>query len=196
MYHTWHVLRAGFNEENTWTQLNFLNRIEWKNTNLGANGDHASFCFYFGELGKNAAFYITPGWQNQKRVDESDGIRRRVRAATSLSFFFRRRLGTFRSQSLLRGGSTKKPPAEQRRRCNDRSLGACPLCVGSISRFSCCLGDRAVWNIAIAIAMFFFEAPPPGYAVLFSVGVGAAGAPVAIRRGSRFITSSAIVVDK
>ena len=68
-------------------------------------------------------------------------------------------------------------------------------CFGSIPRFSCCLGDRAVRKIAIATAMVFFEAPPPGYAVLWSAGVGAAGAPVAIRRGSRFI-ASAVVVDK
>ena len=44
--------------------------------------------------------------------------------------------------------------------------------------------------------MIFFEAPPPGYAVLWPVGVGAAGAPVAIRtRGSRFI-ASVVVVEK
>ena len=40
-----------------------------------------------------------------------------------------------------------------------------------------------------------FLGAPPGYAVRWSVGVGAAGAPVAIRRGSRFI-ASAVVVDK
>ena len=43
--------------------------------------------------------------------------------------------------------------------------------------------------------MIFFEAPPLGYAVQWSVGVGAAGAPVAIRRGSRFI-APVVVVDK
>ena len=37
--------------------------------------------------------------------------------------------------------------------------------------------------------VFFFEEPPSGYAVLWSVGVGADGAPVSIRRGSRCITS-------
>ena len=42
--------------------------------------------------------------------------------------------------------------------------------------------------------MIFCEAPPE-YAVLWSVGVGAAGAPVAIRRGSRFI-APVVVVDK
>ena len=43
--------------------------------------------------------------------------------------------------------------------------------------------------------MILVEAPPPGYAVRWSVGVGAAGAPVGIRRGSRFI-ASVVVVDK
>ena len=40
-----------------------------------------------------------------------------------------------------------------------------------------------------------FLGAPPGYAVRWSVGVGAAGAPVAIRRGSRII-ASIVVVDK
>ena len=43
--------------------------------------------------------------------------------------------------------------------------------------------------------MICFEAPSPGYAVLWSVGVDAAGAPVAIRKVSRFI-ASVVVVDK
>ena len=41
----------------------------------------------------------------------------------------------------------------------------------------------------------FLEAPPPGCAVLWSVGMGAADAPVAIHRGSLFI-ASIVVVDK
>ena len=32
------------------------------------------------------------------------------------------------------------------------------LCFGSITRFSCCLGDRAVWKIALATAMIFWGA--------------------------------------
>ena len=39
----------------------------------------------------------------------------------------------------------------------------------------------------------FFEEPPPGYAVLWYVSVGAAIAPVANRRGSWFIASSEVV---
>ena len=45
----------------------------------------------------------------------------------------------------------------------------------------------------LATAMVFFEEPPPGYDVLWSVSVGAAAAPVATRRGSRFIASFGIV---
>ena len=62
--------------------------------------------------------------------------------------------------------------AEQRRRCSYRS----------VERILCVL-------VAIATAIFFFEAPPPGYAVVWSGGVSAADAPVTIRRGSRFIAS-------
>ena len=36
-------------------------------------------------------------------VDEGDGIRRRVRAAASVCFFWRRRLGSCHSQDLLGG---------------------------------------------------------------------------------------------
>ena len=42
-------------------------------------------------------------------------------------------------------------------------------------------------------AMFFFEEPPPGYAVLWSVSVGAAVVPVVTRRGRRFIASFGVV---
>ena len=37
------------------------------------------------------------------------------------------------------------------------------------------------WKIVLAIAMTFLEDPPPGYAVLWSIAVGAAVAPVATR---------------
>ena len=53
---------------------------------------------------------------------------------------------------------------------------------------SCCLKNCDCGHV-------FFEAPPPGCAVLWSVGVCTAGAPVAIHRGSRFI-ASIVVVDK
>ena len=42
--------------------------------------------------------------------------------------------------------------------------------------------------------MISFEAPPPGYAVLWSVGVGAAIVPVASGRGSR-VVASVVVID-
>ena len=70
------------------------------------------------------------------------------------------------------------PPAEQRWRCNYRSL----------ERILCVLG------LSVGLVLFgrlcclikcdrhdFFEAPPPGNVVLWSVGMGTAGAPVAIR---------------
>ena len=74
------------------------------------------------------------------------------------------------------------PPAEQRRRCSYRSLERI-LCVLGLYRY---LGSRAAWAIDLVENWAcdrhdVFEAPPPGYAVLWSVGVGAAGAPVTIR---------------
>ena len=47
--------------------------------------------------------------------------------------------------------------------------------------FSSRLADRAGGKIVIATAKIFFEEPPPGYAVLWSVSVGAVVAPVASR---------------
>ena len=123
-------------------------------------------------------------------------MRRRVRAAASLSFFV---AAQARKLSL----SASLAWAEGALKCHLRnSDGGAAIEVLSVSLVfwvypsvlvlfgrSCCL------KIAIATAMIFFEVPPPGYAVLWSVAVGAAGAPVAIRRGSRFI-ASVIVVDK
>ena len=86
------------------------------------------------------------------------------------------------------------PPAQQRRRCSYRRLER--ILLGGRS-----LDSHAVWAMVLIEKLrlrppcFCLEAPPPGYAVLWSVGVGAAGAPVAIRGGSRFIASF-VVVDK
>ena len=49
------------------------------------------------------------------------------------------------------------------------------------------MADRAGRKIGLAAAVITFEAPPPGYDVIRSVGVGVAIAPVASRKGSRFI---------
>ena len=68
-----------------------------------------------------------------------------------------------------------------------------PLYFESIAWFSSRLADRAGGTIVLATAMIFFEEPPPGHAVLWSVSVGAAVAPVATRWGSRFIASFGIV---
>ena len=64
---------------------------------------------------------------------------------------------------------------------------------GSIAWFSSRLSNRAGGKIALVTAMFFFEEPPPGYAVLWSVSVGAAVVPVVTRRGRRFIASFGVV---
>ena len=84
------------------------------------------------------------------------------------------------------------PPAEQRRRCSYRSLEVSsvfwvdPSVLVLFGR-PCCLKN------CDCDRHDFFKAPPPGYAVLWSVGVGAAGAPVSTRSGSRFIASVMVV---
>ena len=99
------------------------------------------------------------------------------------------------------GGSPKIPPAEQRHTPRNSDGG---VAIGVISVSSVFWVDPSVLVLfgrscslknCDCDSHVFFEAPPPGYAVLWSVGVGAAGAPVAIPRGSRFIASVA-VVDK
>ena len=92
-------------------------------------------------------------------------------------------------------GIPKTPRAGRRRRWSYRSLERILPFLGQS------LGSRAVWRInlvdeklGIATAMIVFEAPPPGYAVLCSVGVGAAVFPVAWRCGSRVI-ASVVVID-
>ena len=50
---------------------------------------------YFSMNSENAACHPTLGWQNPMRLDESDGMRRRVRASPSLIFFSRRWLGSY-----------------------------------------------------------------------------------------------------
>ena len=78
------------------------------------------------------------------------------------------------------GGILQAPRAEQQRRYSYRGLERI-LC------FFRSLGCRDGWPIeqaeklGLAGAMFFFEAAPPGYDVLWSVGVGAAIAPVGSR---------------
>ena len=125
--------------------------------------------------------------------DHTDESRRERRHASSCA---RRRqpLFFFAAQGRKLSLSASPAWAEGALKCHPRNSDggaawAYPLC------FGLSLGSRAVWKNAIATAMFFFEAPPPGYAVLWSVCVGAACAPVAIRRGSRFI-ASVVVVDK
>ena len=88
------------------------------------------------------------------------------------------------------GGSPQIPHAEQRRRYSYRSLERI-LCVLGL-----CLVSHAVWAIVLFDKM---RLRPPGFFLsrqrrgTSSVRVGAAGAPVAIRRDSRFIASNVAV---
>ena len=81
------------------------------------------------------------------------------------------------------------PCAEQRRRCSYRSVERI-LCVMDRS-----LGSRVVWAIELVEQLALrpsckkIEASPPGCSVLWFLGVGAAGAQVSARRGSRRIAS-------
>ena len=52
---------------------------------------------------------------------------------------------------------------------------------GSLGRFSYDLARRAGRKIRIAAAVIVFEAPPPGYGVLWAVGVGEVLTPVEVR---------------
>ena len=74
--------------------------------------------------------------QTPTTLDESNGMRRRVRAAASLFFSWRRRLESYHS---LDGGRRQMTSAEQRRRCIYRSLER--ILLGLF------LGSRAVWDI-------------------------------------------------
>ena len=132
-------------------------------------------------------------YQVPRRADESDGVHRRVLAADSLVFVWRR-LGSYHPQLLLSG--RRKPLNATHGTATAMQLSkswAFPLCFGSIPWFSSRLADRAGGEIVIATAMIFFEEPPPGYAVPWSVSVGVAVAPVATRWGSRFIASFGVV---
>ena len=123
----------------------------------------------------------------------------RVRAAASLCVVLAAQARKLSLSASLGWAeeAQKTPRTEQRRQCSyNQSLQVLYPCV--FGRFACLswhLADRAGGQFGLATAMFFFEAPPPGYAVLWSVGVSAAGATIAIRRGSRFI-ASLVVVDK
>ena len=69
------------------------------------------------------------------------------------------------------------------------------LCILGLSLGSCDVRAIVLLKNCDCDRHYFFEAPSLGYAVLWSVDVGAAGAPVDIRRCSQFI-ASLDVVDK
>ena len=102
-------------------------------------------------------------------VDESDGVHGCVRAAASLCFVLAAQARKL-SLSACFGWTEeaqKTLSTEQRRRCSyHRSLELCSYVFGRFAWLSWHLADRAGGKIGLATAMIFFEAPPPGYAVL------------------------------
>ena len=105
-------------------------------------------------------------------VDESDGVHGRVRAAASLCFV----LAVQATKLSLSASLGWVEETQKRHAWNSDGdaaiievLSYCILCV--FGRFACLswhLADRAGGKIGLAAAMIFFEAPPPGYAVLRS----------------------------
>ena len=121
--------------------------------------------------------------------DESDGMRRRVRATSNLfclSAVQAKKLPLSASLACAEG-ALKCPPAEH-------DGGAAIEVFSASSVFWVYPSVLVLFGRSCCLKNCDSEAPPPGYAVLWSVGVGTAGAPVAIRRGSRFI-ASVVVVD-
>ena len=136
----------------------------------------------FGKTWNNAPRHTTSSRQTATRVDETEGLRCRVRAAATLFSFGSLRIGSFHSQGAL--GGRRKPSSATCRTAAVMQLSrsrAYPPFFSSFARFSRLLVDRAGRKIGIAAAMITFEAPPTGYVVLWCVGVGAAIAPVTSR---------------
>ena len=92
----------------------------------------------------------------------------RVRAAASLCFVMAQARKLPLSASWVGGGGLKTPRTEQRRRCSyHRSLELSSHNVfGRFAWLSWHLAVRAGDKIGLATAVFFFEGPSPGYAVL------------------------------
>ena len=92
----------------------------------------------------------------------------RVRAAASLCFVMAQARKLPLSASWVGGGGLKTPRTEQRRRCSyHRSLELSSHNVfGRFAWLSWHLAVRAGGKIGLPTAVFFFEGPSPGYAVL------------------------------
>ena len=106
-------------------------------------------------------------------MDEIDRVHGRVRAAASLCFILAAQ-GRKLPLSVSLGWTEEAPKRHARNSDGDAAiiqvLSYCILCV--FGRFVCLswhLDDRAGGKFELAIAIIFFEAPPPGYAVLLSV---------------------------
>ena len=103
-------------------------------------------------------------------MDESDGVHGRVCAAASLCFVLAAQARKL-SLSASLGWAEEAQKRHARNSDGDAAiievLSYCILCV--FGRFACLswhLADRAGGKFGLATAMIFFEAPPPGYAVL------------------------------
>ena len=118
----------------------------------------------------------------------------RARRRQPLFYFLRRGLGSYHSDLLLSG--RRKPWNATHGTATAMQLSkSCvfPL-VFWVDRLVLVARGRSIWWKSCATtAMIFLEEPPPGYAVLWSVSVGAALAPVATGWGSRCIASFVIV---
>ena len=127
------------------------------------------FCQKFFPIGITQHLsHETPGWQPRLIVNESDGVHGRVPAAASLCFALAKARKPSLSASL--GWAQEAQKRHARNSDGDATIVevlSYPLCFRS--RFAWLpwhLADRAGCKIGLATAMVFFEAPPPGYAVL------------------------------
>ena len=119
-------------------------------------------------------------------------MHRRVRAAASLCFFslWRRRLGSYYSQLFSWVSAEEAPERHARDGDGDAATEVWGFSSSVwVDRSVLVALGRPSWREKLGIRppSCFFEEPPPGYAVLWSVAVGAAVAPLATLRSSRLI---------
>ena len=113
---------------------------------------------------------ILVGFENSTFVTFPTELDHSLRSASLFYVPWRRRLGSYHSQPLF-GWAEEAQKRHARKSDGDAAiievLSYCIICV--FGRFACVswhLADRAGGKIGLATAMIFFEAPPPGYAVL------------------------------
>ena len=121
-------------------------------------------------------------------------MHRRVLAADSLFFFL---AAEARKLSLSASLERAEEALKRHARVSDGDAAIEVLIFSSVFWVDrlvlVALGRSSWWENCDCDRHIFFEEPPPGYAALWSVSVGAAVAPVATRRGSRFIVSFGVV---